>query len=96
MAHDLAYWRGGSAAERLASDQAFKRCVQTASRSPALASVMYGAVRVSGGPWTPAPFRWAYGWPYGRAYQSLSAAEQTNADTLRDAWLANDAQTCKP
>ena len=69
LAHDEAYWRGGSAAERLASDVAFERCVRTASGSPLLAGTMYGAVRIGGMPWLPSPFRWAYGWPDGRLYR---------------------------
>ena len=96
VAHDLAYWRGGSAAERLESDRVFKECVRTASRSPALAGTMYGAVRAGGVPWLPSPFRWGYGWDYGRLYRTLSLEEDAQALSLRDAWLQGDAPPVCP
>ncbi|WP_313176606.1 hypothetical protein [Massilia sp.] len=96
LAHDLDYWRGGSAGERLASDRRFKACVQTASRSPALAGTMYGAVRVGGVPWLPSPFRWGYGWPYGRLYRALSLEEDAQAAALRDGYMASDAPPVCP
>lgn len=97
VAHDLAYWRGGSAAERLESDRVFRECVRTASRSPALAGAMYGAVRAGGVPWLPSPFRWGYGWDYGRLYRTLSLGEDAQANALRAAYLAKGtAAVCKP
>lgn len=84
-------------AERLESDRVFRECVQAASRSPALAGAMYGAVRAGGVPWLPSPFRWGYGWGYGRSYRPLSIAEDSQANALRDAYLANGtAAVCKP
>lgn len=94
VAHDLAYWRGGSAAERLESDRVFRQCVQAASRSPALAGTMYGAVRAGGVPWLPSAFRWGYGWSYGRLYRSLAPEEDARAVALRDAYLAESAPRC--
>ncbi|MCC2959744.1 hypothetical protein LK540_04775 [Massilia sp. IC2-278] len=97
VAHDLAYWRGGSAAERLESDRVFRQCVRAASRSPALAGTMYGAVRAGGVPWLPSPFRWGYGWDYGRLYRTLSLEEDAQATALRAAYLSNGtAAVCKP
>ena len=97
VAHDLAYWRGGSAAERLESDRVFRECVRTASRSPALAGAMYGAVRAGGVPWLPSPFRWGYGWDYDRLYRTLSLEEDAQANALRAAYLAKGtAAVCKP
>lgn len=97
VAHDLAYWRGGSAAERLESDRVFRECVRAASRSPALAGAMYGAVRAGGVPWLPSPFRWGYGWDYGRLYRTLSLEEDAQANALRAAYLAKGtAAVCKP
>lgn len=97
VAHDLAYWRGGSAAERLESDRVFRECVRVASRSPALAGAMYGAVRAGGVPWLPSPFRWGYGWDYGRLYRTLSLEEDAQANALRAAYLAKGtAAVCKP
>ncbi len=88
VAHDLAYWRGGSAAARLESDRVFRECVRAASRSPALAGTMYGAVRAGGVPWLPSPFRWGYGWGYGRLYRTLSLDEDAQAASLQAAWMA--------
>ena len=97
VSHDLAYWRGGSAAERLESDRVFRECVRVASRSPALAGTMYGAVRAGGVPWLPSPFRWGYGWDYGRLYRTLSLEEDAQANALRAAYLAKGtAAVCKP
>ena len=97
VAHDLAYWRGGSAAARLESDRVFRECVRAASRSPALAGAMYGAVRAGGVPWLPSPFRWGYGWDYGRLYRTLSLEEDAQANALRGAYLAKGtAAVCKP
>jgi len=89
--HDQAYWRGGSAQERLASDLAFRHCVQAASGSPVLAGAMYGAVRLGGVPWLPSPFRWAYGWQYGRLYRALSLQEEAQAVSLRAEYAASAA-----
>ncbi|WP_305824164.1 hypothetical protein [Massilia brevitalea] len=97
VAHDLAYWRGGSAAERLESDRVFRECVRAASRSPALGGAMYGAVRAGGVPWLPSPFRWGYGWDYDRLYRTLSLEEDAQANALRAAYLAKGtAAVCKP
>ena len=97
LAHDLAYWRGGSAEERLQADQALEHCVQAATGSPALAGAMLAGVRAGGGPYFLTPYRWGYGWPYGRLYQPLSDAEKARAASLRAAYVANNpALACYP
>lgn len=82
LAHDLDYWKGGTSAERLEADRAFKACVLRASGDKALARLMFAGVRTGGGPETGAPFRWGYGWPRGRQYTPLSAAERAEAARL--------------
>ena len=41
-----------------------------------IAHIMLAGVRMGGSPYTPTPFRWGYGWPYGRFYQALNQQEQ--------------------
>lgn len=83
LAHDLAYWRGGTAQERLQADQDLKSCVLAASASPELADLMFLGVRTGGGPYFLTPYRWGYGWPLGRSYGPLSLSEDAQAAALR-------------
>lgn len=73
--HDLAYWQGGTAAERSRADQALRDCVLARTQDPGLAETMYLGVRAGGHPAFPTWYRWGYGWPYGRGYQALSQTE---------------------
>lgn len=61
--HDRAYWRGGSATERKAADQALRQCVKSQGY-PVLAQLMYLGVRIGGHAWLPTPWRWGFGWPW--------------------------------
>lgn len=82
VAHDLAYWRGGSAEARLKADQDLRDCVLKSTRNPALAELMFVGVRVGGGPYFFTPYRWGYGWQFGRKYLPLNAEETALADRL--------------
>jgi len=77
--HDRAYWLGGTYAERQAADKQLRQCV-AAVGEPAIAALMLRGVRVGGSPWLPTSFRWAYGWPYGRGYQAVTAEERAMAE----------------
>lgn len=79
VAHDLAYWRGGTAEERRASDEVFSACVQKAANG-GLAALMYTGVRLAALPHFNTTFRWGYGWPYYRPYGALTPEETTAAD----------------
>lgn len=57
--HDIAYWCGGSSEDRAASDEALGVCVDAAGGP---GGMMAFGVRLGGIPWSPFPFRWAYGW----------------------------------
>lgn len=82
VAHDRAYWRGGTPEERLQADQALRACVRSASGNADLASQMYAGVRVGGTAYLPTSFRWGYGWAYGRFYRPLQPDEVEAADKL--------------
>lgn len=82
VAHDLAYWRGGTSENRLAADRDLRACVHQATGNEALAELMFAGVRAGGGPYFFTPYRWAYGWSYGRNYEPLSASEEVQANAL--------------
>lgn len=92
VAHDLAYWRGGTAEERLKADIALKNCVQKSTNNPFLANLMFDGVRVGGGPYLFTSYRWAYGWTAGRGYSNLTATENVEADRLTAEYLATNPQ----
>lgn len=80
VAHDFAYWKGGSRAERKQADEAILACVKQA-QGPAMATHMYTNVRWGGSPYWPSHYRWGYGWSYWegfrpRGYKLPSAEEQ--------------------
>ena len=59
-AHDRDYYRGGTGAERRASDQRLRDCVRGKGHKY-VAPLMYFGVRVGGVSWLPTPFRWGFG-----------------------------------
>jgi hypothetical protein len=72
--HDLAYWMGGTEPQRLNADLALEHCVaDTGERD--IAKLMLQGVRAGGSPSLRTPFRWGYGWPFGRGYQALTKEE---------------------
>jgi len=82
--HDLAYWKGGTYQERLDADLALERCVAVAGE-PKIAKLMLRGVRAGGSPHLPTPYRWGYGWPFGRAYRALTQDEWTQVQKQLDA-----------
>lgn len=87
VAHDLVYWRGGTAEERHKADQDLKACVRQSS-SGLLAAFMYAGVRLGGVPYFNTTFRWGYGWPYYRPYGPLGSDEAASASLRERAYLA--------
>ena len=81
IAHDKKYWAGGTYGERLQADRELRDCV-AAVGEPAIAALMLAGVRVGGSPYWHTPFRWGYGWPYGRSYQALTPEEKEQARKL--------------
>lgn len=72
--HDLAYWKGGSSAEREIADRELKQCVRSVGEKE-IAELMLAGVRVGVSPYFPTEFRWGYGWPYLRGYEPISDEE---------------------
>ncbi|MEA3323225.1 MAG: hypothetical protein U9Q12_03300 [Patescibacteria group bacterium] len=69
MVHDKQYWQGGSVEERHISNTLFRDCIYDTSDKKMLSIVMYGAVRAGGTPYFAVPWRWGYGWEFGRGYR---------------------------
>ncbi len=80
--HDLAYWKGGSYQQRLEADRQLEQCV-TAVGQPLIAKIMLAGVRIGGSPYLNTPFRWGYGWPYGRGYKPLTDEELEQVKRLQ-------------
>lgn len=108
VAHDKAYWLGGSVAQRKLADEALKACVAQVG-SKAMGNYIYMNVRWAGAPLWLMPYRWGYGWDYWddgrpRGYkmpnaleleviaQQLPAAERVVAE---DALKHPTASTCE-
>jgi hypothetical protein len=81
VTHDLAYWRGGTADERLAADRAFRKSL-AGEGHPVVAEIAYLGVRFGGVPWWPTSWRWGYGWPYPRGYGALTADDRAQVMAL--------------
>lgn len=93
--HDIAYWQGGTSAEREAADQVLRDCVAASTGNTVLARAMYDGVRIGGSPYFYNWYRWGYGWAYGRNYQPLTTLERSRANTLLDEYYsANGPQVC--
>jgi hypothetical protein len=67
VAHDRAYWAGGTVADRRKADRVLLAGVVTAGH-PIFGILMWLAVRVGGHPLLPFSWRWGYGYGYPRPY----------------------------
>lgn len=74
VAHDHAYWKGGTYDQRKEADLELKRCVTKVGEEE-IAFLMLAGVRVGGTPYLPTSFRWGYGWNYPRFYSELTEEE---------------------
>lgn len=84
IAHDLAYWLGGTEAQREAADAELRTCVSTLGE-PRIAQLMYEGVRAGGSAFLPTTYRWGYGWDFLRGYKPLNTSEkQLAAKMLTD------------
>ena len=87
--HDLAYWRGGTADERLEADRRLKACILTKTGDEKLAEMMYSGVRFGGSPYFYNWYRWGYGWGYERKYAPLSEAERAQVEERLKQYFAH-------
>jgi len=95
FAHDIAYWRGGTEEDRKRADEGLRACVFGRTGDAKLATLMYDGVRLGGSPVFPNWYRWAYGWPYGRTYEPLTAAEAEQASAkLADYYRSHPTGYC--
>lgn len=93
--HDIAYWKGGTEAEREAADARLRDCVAEKTGKQSLANAMYEGVRFGGSPYFYNWYRWAYGWGYQRKYQALTSVEASEADRLLAEYFAsNPTEVC--
>ena len=67
--HDKKYWLGGSSVDRKNADGEFRKCVFEISQNKVLSYGMYSFVRIGGIPYINTPWRWGFGWKFGRGYQ---------------------------
>ena len=75
LAHDIAYWQGGTKEERKHADEMLRDCVLERTSSKALSDMMYNGVRAGGHPVFLTGYRWGYGWKYGKGYALLTEQE---------------------
>lgn len=100
VAHDLAYWIGGTKEERKKADDDIQACVLKEAESKGMANYMHGMIRWGGSPYWMNYYRWGYGWDYWdgfmnpRGYKTPNKKEQPQIDQLMPAALqlvADDA-----
>jgi hypothetical protein len=87
VAHDLAYWIGGTKAQRSKADDTLKQCIYEAQRPMIASQTTFYGVRMGGGPYWPMSYRWGFGWNYWdgkwpRGYKAPTPEEQAQIDEL--------------
>ncbi len=87
--HDLAYWQGGTAAQRRGADEALRDCILKQTGDVALAKVMFAGVRFGGSPYFYTWYRWGYGWRYERRYAPLSGKEKAQVEQKLKQYFAS-------
>ena len=81
IAHDKAYWLGGTYTERQQADKNLQTCVAQVGE-PKVAALMRAGARVGGSPYWPTSFRWGYGWSWPRGYRTLSPEELAQEEQM--------------
>lgn len=75
IVHDIAYWKGGTELEKEKSDHQLKECVEKNS-SGVIGGLMEFGAGIGGAPKYKTPFKWGFGWKYGRGYLPLNSIEK--------------------
>ncbi|WP_189420930.1 helicase [Cellvibrio zantedeschiae] len=99
VAHDIAYWQGGSQQLRVQADKDLQACIAKLA-GDGMANYMYFFVSTGGSPLWLTPYRWGYGWSYldagkPRGYKLLTAEEQAQVAALMpkaEETIAEDAK----
>jgi hypothetical protein len=78
ISHDSLYWKGGSRRDRKIADSILCDCVLK-SGYPKRSKRIYWGTRFGGSAWFPTPWRWGYGWKYGRGYKKMKDINAINA-----------------
>jgi protein tyrosine phosphatase (PTP) superfamily phosphohydrolase (DUF442 family) len=96
LSHDIAYWQGGTAAERKKADETLRDCVRERTQDRNLGETMYLGVRAGGHPAFLTWYRWGYGWSYGRGYKALTDPEKQRVRERQDEyWQKHPSGYCK-
>ena len=95
LAHDKAYWQGGTWHQRLDADRQLKYCVVRLGE-PVIAELMLNGVRIGGSPFWPTKFRWGYGWDYLRGYKPLDNNEKLSVQKALRAYEAGAGKHARP
>jgi hypothetical protein len=69
--HDLAYWSGGTRADRRVADRRLRTCVIIKGYPWHWwwGWIIWIGVRIGGGPWLPTTWRWGYRYDWPRGYE---------------------------
>lgn len=95
IAHDVAYWQGGSRRQKETADLALRECVARTTGNEVLAATMYYGVVLGGSPVFPTWYRWGYGWRYGRGFRSLDRYEKQRVrEKLQQHRLLSPPSSC--
>jgi len=89
VAHDLAYWQGGTRQQRLEADRQLRACVSRRAGT-ALGYLMFSGVRIGGSPRWSTDFRWGFGWTPARPYGALNDEERQQVKSRLAEWGESD------
>lgn len=96
LQHDIAYWKGGTEAQRLSADTALKECVFEKTGDERLAETVFNGVRFGGSPYFYNWYRWGYGWSFERKYDPMTPEEEAEAQRKLDRFFKeNPSSVCR-
>lgn len=82
VAHDKAYWIGGTEQQRKDADTALMSCVSDLAGA-GMGNYMHFFVGVGGSPYWVTPYRWGYGWLYFDEGRPRGYREPTESEKLQ-------------
>jgi hypothetical protein len=85
--HDVDYWAGGPLRDYVRANREVRQRTSAAGY-PVLAWIRWLGVTLGGWPFLPTPWRWGFGWHFGR-WRLFRALEQADR-TRRDAEMARE------